>query len=160
MADEFEFFQKIAINSTKLSTDDIRDTAPEHPFQSRNIHPVLHPVSKTLFDNGHYSQATFEAFKFVDKTVAKLSGETTSGQSLMMKVFSENKPLLTLTPCQTQSEKDEQEGFRFLFAGSTMAIRNPRAHEYSVNDSPDECLDHLALASILLRRLEAAGYNL
>jgi uncharacterized protein (TIGR02391 family) len=78
----------------------------------------------------------------------------------MMAVFSETFPLLKLNPCGTASEKDEQKGFQFLFAGSMMAIRNPRGHEYAVHDSPDECLDHLALASLLLRRLQAAGHKI
>ncbi len=41
------------------------------------------------------------------------------------------------------SEKDEQKGFQFLFAGSVLAIRDPRGHEYNFVDSPDKCLDHL-----------------
>jgi len=76
----------------------------------------------------------------------------------MMAVFSDSSPLLKLNKCSTVSEKDEQKGFQFLFAGSMLAIRNPRGHEYAVKDSPDECLDHLGLASLLIRRLRVAGY--
>jgi len=47
-----------------------------------------------------------------------------------------------------------------LFAGSVLAIRNPRGHEYAIHDSPDECLNHPGVASILLRRLESAGFKL
>jgi glycerol uptake facilitator-like aquaporin len=38
-------------------------------------------------------------------------------------------------------------------------IRNPRGHEYAVVDDPDTCLDHLSFVSMLLRRLEAAGFR-
>ena len=75
----------------------------------------------------------------------------------MMKVFPENSPTIKLTPCVTTSEKDEQKGYQFLFAGATLGIRNPRGHEYSVKDNPDNCLDHLSLASLLIRRLEKSG---
>jgi uncharacterized protein (TIGR02391 family) len=78
----------------------------------------------------------------------------------MMAVLAESNPIVRLTPCSTETEKNEQKGFLFLFAGSTLAIRNPRAHQYSVVDSPDDCLDHLGLASTLLRRLEAANLTL
>jgi uncharacterized protein (TIGR02391 family) len=78
----------------------------------------------------------------------------------MMQVFAESSPAIKLTPNSTTSEKDEQKGYQFLFAGSILVIRNPRGHEYSLKDSPDLCLDHLALASLLLRRLETAGYIL
>jgi hypothetical protein len=56
------------------------------------------------------------------------------------------------------SEVDEQKGYRFVFAGSVWAIRNPRGHEHGVNDDIDTCLDHLSFISMLIRRLEGAGY--
>jgi uncharacterized protein (TIGR02391 family) len=78
----------------------------------------------------------------------------------MMKVFAETSPIIELTPRTTSSEKDEQRGYQFLFAGSVLAIRNPRGHEYAVKDDPDTCLDHLSLVSLLLRRIEKAGYKI
>ena len=75
----------------------------------------------------------------------------------MMKVFSGLKPQIALNPGMTQSEKDEQEDFKFLFAGAMLGIRNPRGHKTGVTDDPDVCLDHLAFASMLLRRLDEAG---
>jgi uncharacterized protein (TIGR02391 family) len=78
----------------------------------------------------------------------------------MMKAFQETSPLVALTPLGTDSEKDEQAGYKFIFSGTIMAIRNPRGHEYKINDSIDECLDHLSLISALLRRLEKAGFSL
>jgi uncharacterized protein (TIGR02391 family) len=111
---------------------------------------------KNLFDDGHYALATFEAYKLIDKEVSALAKVSESGVKLMMKAFSEQSPLIRLTDLSTTSEKDEQEGYKFIFSGSVMAIRNPRGHEYGVKDSPTECLDHLSLASMLLRRLERA----
>jgi len=40
-----------------------------HPFDKRNIHPNLPTKVRTFFDNGHYPEATFEAFKYLDKVV-------------------------------------------------------------------------------------------
>lgn len=130
-----------------------------HPFDERNIHPKLPQVVRDLFDNGHYAQATFEAFKFLDKEVQHHSGLTESGFKLMMQVFGSDSPAIQLTPLSTTSELDEQKGYQFTFAGSVLAIRNPRGHEFSVMDSPDKCLDHLSLVSLLLRRLEEAGFK-
>ncbi|WP_232301527.1 TIGR02391 family protein [Altererythrobacter epoxidivorans] len=110
-------------------------------------------MSLKLFNNGHYSQATFEAFKFLDIQVKKLSGINESGQKLMMAAFTDSNPKIRLTPLSTQSEIDEQLGYRFIFAGSMSAIRNPRGHDITM-DPIDRCLDHLSFASVLLRRLE------
>jgi uncharacterized protein (TIGR02391 family) len=115
---------------------------------------------RKMFDDGYYSQATFEACKYLDKEVARIARCSESGYKLMMKAFHEVSPLIALTPLKTDSEKDEQQGFKFMFTGTVMAIRNPRGHEYKLKDSMDECLDHLALISLLLRRVEKAGYPL
>lgn len=160
MANPWQMFERIARSATQLAYAEEPRTAPDHPFESRNIHPALPAKVKKLFDDGHYSQATFEAFKFVDKEVARLSKQSESGFKLMMAAFSDASPLLKLNGCASTSEKNEQKGFQFLFAGSILAIRNPRGHEYAIHDSPDECLDHLALASLLLRRLQSAGFTI
>jgi uncharacterized protein (TIGR02391 family) len=160
MGDSLESFERITRSVWQYTSEYESPTADDHPLESRNIHPVLPVGVRKLFDDGHYSQSTFEAFKFVDKEVARLANSSESGFKLMMAVMSEASPNVKLTACGTVSEKDEQKGFQFLFAGSMLAVRNPRGHEYAVHDSPDECLDHLALASMLLRRLQAAGYTL
>ena len=129
-----------------------------HPFDIRNIHPKLPNDVKRLFDNGHFAQATFEAFKFIDKEIQRHSNLNETGQKLMMQAFSEKSPVIKLTKLTNDSEIDEQKGYQFLFAGSVMAIRNPRGHEYGIKDDIDSCLDHLSLASILIRRLEQSGY--
>ena len=160
MADPFAIFEKFVRSTTKVGPSLREYENVEHPFDERNIHSALPRGVKKLFDDGHYAQATFEAFKFVDKEVARIAHHSESGFKLMMAVFAENTPIIKLTNCSSTTEKDEQKGFQFLFAGSTLAIRNPRGHEYGLHDTPDECLDHLSIASVLLRRLEAAGYSL
>jgi len=75
----------------------------------------------------------------------------------MMMAFNKDKPLIQLNPLSSTSEIDEQDGFRFLFSGGVMAIRNPRGHEFDVADDVDVCLDHLAFASLLIRRLGQAS---
>ena len=159
MADLLHRFERIARAAGQLPYGEEPRAAQDHPFESRNIFPTLPPNVRKLFDDGHYAQATFEALKFVDREVARLANSGENGFKLMMAVFSDTSPVLKLNACATPSEKDEQKGFQFLFAGSIMAIRNPRGHEYAIRDSPDDCLDHLALVSLLLRRLQSAGYD-
>ncbi len=150
MLDKFEKIVRASApfaRSSKVSTE-------MHPFDERNIHPEIATITSKLFDDGHYAQATFEAYKYIDKRVQNLSGESDSGYKLMMKAFSDTSPLIQLTPLSTASEIDEQKGFQFIFAGSVMAIRNPRGHEYSFPETLDQCLDNLSLASLLMRRLD------
>lgn len=159
MSDVLGYFEHLVRRAHQYSEAPMVPTGSVHPFDQREIHPRLPQLVKDLFDDGYYSQATFEAYKFVDNEVQRLSGVSQSGFALMMKCFDESSPLIKITPLCTQSEVDEQHGYRFIFAGSVMAIRNPRGHKHSVTDTPDQCLDHLGLASMLLRRLEDAGFK-
>jgi uncharacterized protein (TIGR02391 family) len=151
-------FETIA-RAARDFTEPQRRGAPPHPFDARNIHPDLPAIVRELFDNGHYSQATFEAFKYLDKEVQRHTASAETGFKLMMQVFGDSAPAIRLTPLSNQSQVDEQKGYQFIFAGSDPAIRNPRGHEYAVADDPNTCLDHLSLASSLLRRLAQAGYR-
>lgn len=156
---DLPLFESIVRRAHRFSDGRPRSDEPLHPFELRNIHPELAAVSRALFDDGHYAQATFEAYKFLDKKVQSLAGSSETGKKLMMAAFNEASSAIKLTPLATTSHRDEQEGYKFLFAGSILAVRNPRAHELLVKDSPDVCLDHLCLASLLLRRLHDAGYK-
>lgn len=158
MATPLDRFETIVRRAKTFDARDGQDNLALHPFDRRNIHPRLPPKVRRLFDDGHYAEATFETFKFVDKVVQKHSNVSESGMKLMMQVFDETKPALRLTALSNPSEIDEQKGYRFLFSGAVMAIRNPRGHEVNVSDDPDTCLDHLAFASLLLRRLEQSGF--
>jgi uncharacterized protein (TIGR02391 family) len=156
MSDTLSVFERFARNAKNFGTrgpSEAPETRDVHPFDERNIHPEISTVSLKLFDNGHYSQATFEALKLLDQKVKAASGITDSGFSLMMAAFNEKNPKIKLTDLSTTSEIDEQLGFRHMFAGSMSAIRNPRGHEI-IADPIDLCLDHLSVASVLLRTFD------
>lgn len=155
MANAFAKFQVIARKAHIFSTPKSKEVANEelHPFEERNVHPDIEKITRKLFDDGHYSQATFEAFKYIDKKVQSLSKIRKSGYQLMMQAFNETSPKIKLTDLSNTSEVDEQQGYKFIFSGAVMAIRNPRGHEIGMHETPDQCLDHISLASLLLRRL-------
>ena len=130
-----------------------------HQFEERNVHAGLPVNVRNLFDDAHYCQATFEAFKYLDKEIQRHSLNTESGFKLMMQVFGGTSPAIKLNPLSNTTEIDEQEGYKFIFAGGMKAIRNPRGHEYTISDDIDTCLDHLCFVSMLLRKLEESGYR-
>lgn len=141
---------RLHLPASSTDTNDYR----EHPFEERNVHPKLHDISLRLFDNGHYSQSAFEAFKFLDNEVQRVANMyDVTGSKLMDRAFGGEKAVIRLNENVSISDKDEQKGYHFLFKGSVLAIRNPRGHDHSIDDSPESCLDFLGLASMLLRRL-------
>jgi uncharacterized protein (TIGR02391 family) len=154
MSQAFSLFERIARAARNAGQPAEAESRSVHPFDERNIHPDIAEVSIKLFDDGHYAQATFEAFKFIDNQVKSVSGIEDTGFSLMMNAFNETGPKIKLTKLTTISEKDEQKGFRYIFAGVMSGIRNPRGHDNRI-DPIHLCLDHLSVASVLLRTLEA-----
>jgi uncharacterized protein (TIGR02391 family) len=158
MDSRFRLFERVARNAHHLDEKAPTFATGMHPFDRRNIYSGLPEKVGALFDDGHYAEASFTAFKYVEKKVQERAKLKESGVKLMMAAFDKTKPLIRLTSLAGTSEIDEQEGFRFLFAGGVMAIRNPRGHEIEARDDPDTCLDHLSFVSLLLRRLEQTSF--
>lgn len=166
MSEPFDRFERIArsVGAQQSAAEvptpiDLAEAGEElHPFETRNIHPDLPKKVRSLFDDGYGEEAVFQAFKFIEKEVKRISNlRGKIGFALMMDAFNENDPKIRLNDLESESDVDEQRGYRSIFAGAAAGIRNPRGHEVEIGDTPDEALDYLALASLLLRRLDAAG---
>ena len=158
MPNSLDVFEGIVRLAHRFTEREPVDEVHLHPFDRRNVHPSLPSKVKQLFDDGHYAEATFTSWKFLDKVVQRHSKLTETGYKLMMAAFNESGGPIQLTKQSNESEVDEQKGYRFVFAGSVWAIRNPRGHEIALPDDIDTCLDHLSFVSMLLRRLEQGGF--
>jgi uncharacterized protein (TIGR02391 family) len=129
-------------------------------FDARRFHPEVVAHSRDLFLKGHYFHAVFEAAKAYNAAVKMKSGLTElDGQALMNKVFSSQKPIIWITSCTTETEKNIQDGYRFIAAGLMSAVRNPTAHEPAMSFpiGREDTLDILSLISYLFRWLDKAN---
>lgn len=116
----------------------------------------LRSVTRKLFVDGHYARAVEEAYKRINNTVKAKSGLSADGQDLMNQAFSLRKPVLKLNDLETDSQKDEQLGYMLSLGGCMTGIRNPRAHEHQLWDSPSVALEMLAWANHLMRIIDKA----
>jgi len=117
---------------------------------------ALRDTTRKLFFDGHYARAVEEAYKCLNNTVKIKSRLSKDGQELMTQAFSVKSPILRLNDLKTDSQKNEQVGYMFIFAGCMAGIRNPRAHEHELWDSPDVALEMLAWANHLMRVVHKA----
>jgi uncharacterized protein (TIGR02391 family) len=137
-------------------------------YKALGLHPRIRKVSEELFRDGHYPQAILEAYKEVNNIVKRKSGrQDLDGKSLMDQVFKFaqrdgeiiEKPVIQINELQSQSDRDEQQGFQFLFGGAILAIRNPKAHDTNFEKDSHAALEYIAFASLLAERVEKAKKN-
>ncbi|MBA7683917.1 hypothetical protein ES703_92305 [subsurface metagenome] len=120
-------------------------------------HPKVLSVSGKLFQDGHYPEAIFAAFKSLEAYVKKKSGvKNKSGKDLMAHVFSESNPILKIKCSLPDTAKEEQEGFKFIFMGAMVGIRNPKAHYEITQRDRARTSQYLALASLLFKTVDDA----
>ena len=138
------------------------DPAPAGPptsaaiIKGRGFHSAVWRSSRKLFVDGHRTECVRRAFQAVNNRVKKLAGSTKDGQGLMGEVFGVPDPDLQFTTLASTSEKDEQDGLKFLMMGSIAGLRNPTTHdeEWTFEGDRDAVLEALAFASLLHRYLD------
>ena len=121
--------------------------------------PVLHPtisVALALVSDGRMSEAVVEALELVEERVRSLTGSDDFGRTLMESVFGGQVPQLDITTTTGQAAEDERDGFRLLFTGAMLGLRNPHGNGRAAFATLDETLEYLAVASMLMRRLDRA----
>jgi uncharacterized protein (TIGR02391 family) len=123
-------------------------------FDAMQFHPKVIECSRSLFIDGHYTDAIFRAFTAISNYVKDRTDLDIDGKALMSRVFNEEQPILQLNNLQKTSDRDEQEGFKFLYMGATIGIRNPKAHENVEQTNPYRALEYLGLASLLIQKAE------
>jgi uncharacterized protein (TIGR02391 family) len=130
--------------------------------------PALHPTMSAplaLVESGRLSEAALEALRLVEERVQFLAASDDSGRTLMESVFGARPPQLDITTTTGQAAEEEREGFRLLFIGAMLGLRDPRPRNphsagRTVPATVDETLEYLAVASMLMRRLDHAESRL
>ena len=63
--------------------------------------------------------------------------------------------MLRFNNLATDAERDEQNGFMYIFKG-IVSLRNTKAHSNLLFNDPQRAHEYLAMASLLMRLLETA----
>jgi uncharacterized protein (TIGR02391 family) len=140
-----------------ICTPDERATIPQP------MAPVLHPamsVAVKLVEEGRMSEAVTEAFRLVEERIRSLTTSEDSGRTLMESVFGSRPPQLDITTTTGQAAEEEREGFRLLFIGAMLGLGIPQGPDVVSTGALDETFEYLAVASMLMRRLDRAESSL
>lgn len=171
LEETIEFYQlklKVIIEELKTHPDALIDPAKLHvasddssqfQFLFTLLHPEVVRVAKQKFLDKHYADSVESAFKEVNHRIKLFLrfkfGEEEDGAQLMRKVFGGTNPKIVLGDLSTDSGENMQEGYSHIFAGSMLAIRNPKAHA-NITIDKNRAIHFLFLASLEMYKLDEA----
>ncbi len=147
----------IEIFEEKLSdSNETPEIKAKNAISFIDFHPEIKRACVELFNDGHYANAVEDACKVLDALVKMRSMRSDlSGTDLMLQVFSPKGPILKFNKLESESEKSEQQGLMYLYAGTMLALRNPRAHGL-IDDHPDRAVEYLSFINMLAKMLDIA----
>jgi uncharacterized protein (TIGR02391 family) len=127
------------------------------------IHKDITTHAKKRFDDGYYADAVESACKELIYRVKGLykdkTGKELDGKHLMFKAFGfqrdDPNPILCLDDIFSDSGKNIQEGYMYLFAGTVSGIRNPKAHK-NIDITPERAIHLIFIVSLLMHKLDDA----
>jgi uncharacterized protein (TIGR02391 family) len=132
--------------------------AVARPARLDALHPRIVEVSRQLFEDGHPDGAILQAFTAIEKRAQEISDRRDlDGVDLMAQAFKLDGPLIRLADLDGRTGQNIQKGYHWIFMGVMAALRNPNAHEIFDHLEEDDALEQLALASLLMRRLDEAA---
>lgn len=125
---------------------------------SRGVHLDVLAFCRAELVGEDYFHAVLEATKSIAHKLRQRTGLLDDGAVLVNHVFGGDRPILTINPFVTKSEKDEQKGFCNLLVGTFGMFRNPTAHEARVlwEMTKEDAEDLLSLVSLIHRRIDKA----
>lgn len=136
-------------NSLKLSLENLQ------------VHQEIIALCRPEILDKNYFHLILEASKSVLNKVRSISCLCEDGNKLIERSFSIERPIVVINKLDTDTEKSEYNGLKFLLKAIVCLYRNPKAHElkaYSV-DSEEDTVSALLLMSQAHKLLDKCGRN-
>jgi uncharacterized protein (TIGR02391 family) len=140
-----------------LAATDIEQ--PQSPTQWfwEFVHPRICALARPRFDAGFFGDAVEASFKEINDAVKRIvrdtDGRELDGAGLMTTAFSPQNPVIRLSALITETDRNIQQGYMQIMAGSMTGIRNPKAHG-NLNPDSSKALHLIALASLLMHKVD------
>ena len=140
-----------------LATSDVEKVAEPTQWFWEFVHPRVCALARPRYEAGFFADAVEACFKEVNDAVKRIvvadCGRELDGASLMTTAFSPANPLIRLTELANESDRNIQQGYMQIMAGSMTGIRNPKAHGNLTIDS-SRALHLIALSSLLMHKID------
>jgi len=131
-------------------------------FDVYHIHPLLRPAINLIYKS-EFEAAAREAFVSVETALKKKSGLDSHGFDLAARALSfefdkkagevTKAPLISINDLKTESERNEQDGIRYMLMGFFQGPRNLYQHKH-IGSGVDNTLSVVIEASFFLNLLD------
>jgi uncharacterized protein (TIGR02391 family) len=140
-----------------LASSDIENPPSPTQWFWQLIHPRVCALARPRFEAGFFGDAVEASFKEVNDAVKRIvregGGRELDGACLMTTAFSLQNPIIRLTGLVTETDRNIQQGYMQILAGSMTGIRNPKAHG-NLNPDSNKALHLICLASLLMHKID------
>ena len=138
------------------TSEDLEAYRKTNLLPKHQLHPIIAQKVWSIFLQGDYDTAVFQAFKQVEVAVREAGyyADTALGVFLMRNAFHTDDGNLT-DENQQQAEKQARSD---LFAGAIGSYKNPSSHR-NVEITAEEAVEMIALASLLLRIVDSRSQS-
>lgn len=157
--ESLEIIQAFVIPEARklLAASDIENPPSPTQWFWQLIHPRVCALARPRFEAGFFGDAVEASFKEVNDAVKRIvregDGRELDGAGLMTTAFSPQNPIIRLTELVTETDRNIQQGYMQILAGSMTGIRNPRAHG-NLNPDSTKALHLICLASLLMHKID------
>ncbi len=118
------------------------------------LHATVYRLVHERYIRGDYQYAVLDVCKDLVNRVRQMSElQSLDGKALMAKALRSDDPIIKIVPIENRFDKNEQEGWMFLFMGAMTAIRNGPPHE-DIEYDDNEATEILSFLSLLYRKLD------
>jgi uncharacterized protein (TIGR02391 family) len=129
-------------------------------FEYFPLHPRVREIANSLFRNGEYVSAVFEACKVLKEAIERKSGKKGLTEVKLVEETMDIDLIRFNDRLSETSGKNEQKGLTMIFKGVFKAFRHPKGHEPKDNSllqlHPYEALCQIVVISYLMNRVEEA----
>jgi uncharacterized protein (TIGR02391 family) len=141
----------------RIAATDIENQPSPTQWFWEFVHPRIRALAQPRFDAGFFGDAVEASFKEVNDAVKRIvrdtDGRDIDGAGLMTTAFSPQNPVIKLSALETETDRNIQQGYMQIMAGSMIGIRNPKAHG-NLNPDSSKTLHLICLASLLMHKVD------
>lgn len=119
------------------------------------LDPRLWRTIESAYQSRNYTAAILDAIHLLGQLIRDKSGLEEDGLPLVNQAFGGKKPILKITPLQTETDLNIQEGVAQILRGVYQGIRNPRSHE-KFTDSEQDADAIVLLVNYLVGQIDKA----